>query len=519
MTNFDSMDLRDEHDRKLVARVRPEAYRNPEPADVYDLVVIGAGTAGLVAAAGAAGLNARVALIERDLMGGDCLNVGCVPSKLMISSARAVTEIKQAAGLGISISGEPKVDFSEVMTRMRRLRSDLSSHDSVERFTELGVDVFLGPGRFVDCTSVEVGGRILRFVKAVICTGSRASVPAIPGLDQVSFDTNETIFSFTELPERLGIVGAGFIGCEMAQTFSRLGSRVSLFASERGVMPMESRDAAEIVIRGLHEDGVRIFTHGRRLEFEADGQGIRVQERNGDAERKETVDRLLIATGRTPNLEGLELEKAEVRYSDQGIVIDDFFRTSNSRIYASGDVCSRHRFTHAVDIMSRSVLANALFKGRKRYSRLVIPRCLYTHPELAHVGVEPGGLDDQGRKFTELTLPLSDMDRAVIDGRTDGFIRVYLKQNSDRILGATIVSDNAKDLIGLFTIAITRQIGLGAFSRMVFPYPSYAEAIRKLADKYQKSRLNPTLHRLIGKWHGLNRYLFKKLNRLGKGSS
>ena len=490
----------DAHNQKLVSNVHPADWVNPTPSGKYNLVVIGAGTAGLVTASAAAGLGAKVALIERHFMGGDCLNVGCVPSKAIISAARAVAAVWDAGEFGINVPPGTEVDFGKVMERMRKLRSDISPHDSVKRFTSLGIDVFLGQGSFIDPSTIEVDGVKLSFAKAVICTGARASAPNIEGLDTVSYLTNETIFSLTELPKRIGIVGAGPIGCEMAQTFARLGSEVHLVKSDTGILAKEDPDAAEIIEKQMILDGVKIVGGGRDLKLSPAGEGgILMSVDSPESGYEITVDKLLIAVGRAPNVEGLELEKAGVEYSEKGVKIDDNFRTTNKRIFAAGDICSPYQFTHAADFMARAVIRNSLFFGRAKHSSLVIPWATYTSPELAHVGINPAEAEKRGIEIDTFTQPMSGVDRAILEGETDGFVRVHVKKGSDKIVGATIVATNAGDMIGSLSIAMTQGIGLGSIANCIHPYPTQGEAVRKVGDLYNKTRLTPLVAKIMKK--------------------
>ncbi len=508
----------DEHNQKLRAHVAPADWRNPAPAPRYNLVVIGGGTAGLVTAAGAAGLGAKVALIERHLLGGDCLNVGCVPSKALIRAARAAADTRDSVRFGVRLAGTVAVDFSAVMERMRRIRAEISPHDSAARFRELGVDVFLGGGKFTGPDTVEVGpsgmgvppmnhGRdaratsTLRFAKAVIATGARASAPPIPGLKDVPYLTNETVFSLTELPRRLAIVGAGPIGCEMAQCFARFGSEVTLIESAAGILPREDRGAAEILRAALVRDGVKILCDGKDLNLSRTPEGLVYwQLSSGGRERAEVADRLLVAVGRAPNVEKLGLEAAGVAFDQKGVAVNDCLRTTNPRIYACGDVCSRFQFTHAADFMARIVIQNALFKGRKKAGALVIPWCTYTSPEVAHVGLTAADAKTQQIEIDTFTQPLAKVDRAILDGDDEGFVRIHVRRGSDRIVGATIVAAHAGDLIGEVSLAMTHRIGLGAIAAAIHPYPTQAEAIRKIGDLYNRTRLTPFVKRLFARW-------------------
>lgn len=487
--------------RQLADLVHPSDWVNPSPAGRYNLVVIGAGTAGLVCAAGAAGLGARVALIERHLMGGDCLNTGCVPSKGVISASRALHHARNAAAFGVLEGHKTGFDFGCAMERMRKLRADISHTDSAERFRDdLGVDVFIGEGSFSGPDSVAIDGKSLRFEKAAICTGARAAAPSVPGLQEAGYLTNETVFSLTELPARLAVIGGGPIGCELAQAFCRFGSRVTLVESGPHLLGREDSDAAAILQQNLGAEGIDVRLGTTLLEvtrrdrentllLECDGQRLPV-----------AVDAILVGVGRRPNIEGLGLEAAGVAFDRTGVMVNDRLQTSNPRIYAAGDICSAYKFTHSADAMARILLANALFMGRQKVSGLVIPWCTYTDPEIAHVGMYEQDAAAQGIGVTTLTVPLSAIDRAVLEGETDGFARVHLKKGTDRILGATIVARHAGEMINEFTLAMTSGLGLGAIARTIHPYPTRAEAIRKLADTYNRTRLTPLVKRLLSVW-------------------
>ncbi|MCK6553616.1 mercuric reductase [Candidatus Binatia bacterium] len=496
----------DEHNARLAANVRPDDWVNPTPRGRYNLVVVGAGAAGLVSAAGAAGLGARVAIVERELMGGDCLNVGCVPSKGIVSAARVAATARHGSDFGIAGNERVTVDFGRAMERMRRLRADLSKVDSVARFRDLGVDVFLGQATFTGPDRLGVGGRELQFSRAVIATGARAAAPPIPGLDQVPYLTNETVFSLTELPGRLGIVGAGPIGCEMAQSFARFGSEVHLIEALHGVLPREETDAAEIVRRALDRDGVRLRCCGKDLRIEQRGNGIRILVESHGSSLDVVVDRLLVSVGRAPNVDGLGLEAAGVAYDGKkGVLVDDRLRTSNKRIFAAGDICSRYQFTHAADFMARIVIQNALFFGRRSAGALTIPWCTYTSPELAHVGLYPAEAEARGIEIDTFDQKLDEVDRAVLEGEAEGFVRVHVARGTDRIVGATIVAANAGNLIGTMSLAMTQKIGLGAIASTIYPYPTQGEAIRKVGDRYNRTRLTPTVKRLFDRWFSWRR--------------
>jgi pyruvate/2-oxoglutarate dehydrogenase complex dihydrolipoamide dehydrogenase (E3) component len=492
----------DEANQELLARVHPSGWTNPVGGGVYDLVVIGGGTAGLVSAAGAAGLGARVALVEKALLGGDCLNSGCVPSKALLRSARAVAEIRRAGALGVR-TVPVDVDFGAVMSRMRRLRAGISPHDSAHRLAKAGVDVFLGEGRFSSRRTIEVDGRTLRFNRAVIATGGRATAPPIPGLGDIGYLTNETLFWLTDLPARLLVIGGGPIGSEMAQAFSRFGSRVTIFESSPQLLAREDADAAAVVQRRFVAEGIQLELGINLTRVEARGSEVVIHaERtrgDGSTERLEVAgDRVLVAAGRAPNVDTLGLEAAGVEFTRRGVTVDDHLRTSNSRIFAAGDVCSRFKFTHAADAMARIVIQNALFYGRRKASALVIPWATYTEPEIAHVGLYETQAREAGRTVETITVALNDVDRAVLDDDTDGFVRVHHEKG--RILGCTIVSAHAGEMIGEASYAVTHGGSLGQFSATVHPYPTEAEAFRMVGDRYRRSAVTPRAARWLARY-------------------
>jgi pyruvate/2-oxoglutarate dehydrogenase complex dihydrolipoamide dehydrogenase (E3) component len=462
-------------------------------------VVVGAGTAGLVAAIGCAGLGGRVALIERHLLGGDCLNYGCVPSKCLIRSARSAGEIANADRTCAKVSGGVEIDFPAAMNRLRRLRTFISAHDSVERLCDAGVDVFFGQGQFSDGQNIEVAGQTLEFSRALIATGGRAVDPPIDGLAEAGYHTNETIFSLTERPGHLGVIGAGPIGCELSQAFRRLGSEVTVFQNTSRIMPPEHADAAAIVQEQFKRDGVTVITDARVERVTIDDAGRRViHATTPDGPIDTTVDELLVGVGRAPNVEGMGLARAGVEFDvRKGVTVDDRLRTTNRRIFAAGDCCSKYRFTHTADAAARIVLQNALFRGRRRFSKLVIPWCTYTTPEVAHVGMYPGQANRDGIRVNTFREDLIDVDRAITDGQTDGFVEITLRAGSDEILGATIVAEHAGEMISEITTAMVGGIGLGTLANVIHPYPTQAEAIRHIADRYNRTRLKPWMKKLL----------------------
>jgi pyruvate/2-oxoglutarate dehydrogenase complex dihydrolipoamide dehydrogenase (E3) component len=488
----------DEYDARLLANVHPAGWINPEPAARYNLVVIGAGTAGLVAAAGAAGLGARVALVERRLMGGDCLNFGCVPSKALIRASRVCSAINHATGYGIVPTAPAHAEFGAVMERMRRLRADLSANDSAARFKSLGVDVFLGEARFLGRDAAEVDGKRLNFRRALVATGARPAAPPIPGLAESGFLTNETVFSLTELPRRLAVIGAGPIGCELAQAFRRFGSEVWLLEALTQILPREDRDAARIVERAIVSDGVELLTGCKVASVGRGAAGRIVRLEHRGESREIEVDEILVTAGRAPNVEEIGLEAAGVEYDRKtGVRVNDYLQTSNPHIFAAGDVCSALQFTHLSDAHARIVIRNALFFGRDRASSLTIPWCIYTDPEIAHVGLGEAEAAARGVAIRTFAQEMSAVDRAVLDGETAGVAKIHVREGTDQIVGATIVAAHAGEIISELTLAIAAGIGLGRIAGVIHPYPTQAEAIKKIADAYNRTRLTPLRKRLL----------------------
>ena len=496
----------DEYNRVLIDHVHPPDWVNPAPADRYNMVVIGAGTAGLVTAIGAAGLGARVALIERHLMGGDCLNVGCVPSKALIRSGRAMAHVRDASEFGVHVPAGASVDFGQVMERMRRLRAAISPNDSAARFRDQGIDVFLGNGVFTGPDTVQVGEHTLRFRRACIATGARATQLPVPGLEEAGALDNETVFSLTELPARLAVIGAGPIGSELAQSFARFGSKVTVIERATSILGREDRDAAELVRQSMERDGVEFVLDAAIESVEATDAGKRIHISVDGSTRMVEVDEILVGAGRTPNVNGLGLEQAGVRFDPRtGVEVDERLRTSNPNIYAAGDVASKYKFTHAADFLARTVIRNALFFGRAKASALTIPWSTYTSPEVAHVGLYEHDAREQGIEIDTFLQPFEDVDRAILDGDTSGFVKVHVKKGTDKIVGATIVAEHAGDLISELTLAMTQGVGLGTLASVIHPYPTQAEAIRKIGDAYNRTRLKPGTKRFLEKFFAWRR--------------
>lgn len=473
----------DRHNAALVHHVHPPDWNNPTPSGRYNLVVVGGGTAGLICAFGAAGLGAKVALIERAYLGGDCLNFGCVPSKALLA----------AAGRARAANRSGPEAFTEAMEEVRRLRAEIGAHDSAKRLTDAGIDVFFGDACFVDKQTIVVEGTPLRFRRAVVATGARAAVPPIRGLAESKFLTNETVFELTELPRRLLILGAGAIGCELAQAFARLGSIVTVFDTAPRPLPRESPEASRILSERLKADGVTLEMSASVVRVEGTTFVL------GDG-REPAGDAVLVATGRTPNIDGLGLAAAGVSFDGRtGLVVDDRLRSTNRRIYAAGDVASHHKFTHAADAMARIVLRNALFGGRARVSRLTMSWCTYTSPEIAHVGMTAVEAEAAGDRVITLTHGLDHTDRAVVDGTPVGFASAFVDRKSGRVLGATMVAPHAGESIGEMALVVTNKLSISAVGATIHPYPTVAEAWKRLADQFARTKFKPWIARLLAR--------------------
>jgi pyruvate/2-oxoglutarate dehydrogenase complex dihydrolipoamide dehydrogenase (E3) component len=496
----------DEFNRELARNVHPSDWVNPRPTGRYNLVVLGAGTAGLVTAAIGAGLGAKVAMVEKGLMGGDCLNVGCVPSKALIRASRAWADLRRAGEFGVTVAPDAvRYDFAAVMARMRRLRASLSPNDSARRFASLGVDVFLGEGKFTGPETVQVGDASLRFARAAICTGARAASPGVPGIEEAGYLTNETVFNLTELPPRLAVLGAGPIGSELAQAFARFGSRVTVLERSGRILPREDADAALVVQKQMQGDGVSLVFDVRLTRVDRRGHEKVLHLESKGTSSELVVDEVLVGVGRAPNVEGLGLEAVGVDYGKKtGVEVNNRLQTTNPRIFAAGDVCFPYKFTHVADALAQILIQNALFPhplglGYATTDRLIIPWCTYTDPEVAHVGLTQKEAEAKGISLDTFTIKLDEVDRAILDGQTEGFARVHLKKGTDRVLGATIAAAHAGEMISELTVLMTIGKGLGTLAKAIHPYPTQAEVLKKLANAWRKASFTGGKKRMLSR--------------------
>lgn len=474
--------------RRMQARRVYRRYRRPRRFD-YNLIVIGAGSAGLVSAYIAAAVKARVALIERHRMGGDCLNTGCVPSKALLRSARLLADVRNAERYGIA-GATAAVDFPKVMQRVHEVIARIEPHDSVERYRGLGVEVIKGDARIVSPWEVEVGGQRLSARSLIIASGAQARVPAIEGLDAVDFRTSDTLWEIRELPKNLVIVGGGPVGCELAQAFARLGSRVSLVQKDSRLLPREDADASKIIADRFAAEGIEVVGNCEAIRVEGDkAGGVLVGRRNGE-EMRFAFDRLLLALGRKPNASGFGLEALGVEIDPCGTIRNDALLCTNfPNIFVAGDVAGPYQFTHVASHQAWYAAVNALlapfwsFKVDYR----VIPWATFTDPEVARVGLSETEARAQGIEVEVTRYNLDDLDRAIADAADHGYVKVLTAPGKDRILGATIVGEHAGDLLAEFVLAMKHGIGLNKLLGTIHVYPTLGEAAKMAAGAWKRA--------------------------------
>jgi pyruvate/2-oxoglutarate dehydrogenase complex dihydrolipoamide dehydrogenase (E3) component len=481
-----------------------DAWINPSPQSRYNLVVLGGGYGGILTAMEAARAGAKVALVERDRLGGVCLNTGCVSSKALIRTSRLYAEMRNAGIYGVLTPRDISVDFSMAMERMRRIRTRLGRRRSAHDLSANGIDVFFGQGSFAGHDLISVDGKLLRFKRALVATGARPIIPQIPGLEEAGYFTNETIFDLKECPRRLLVIGGGPFGCELAQAFCRLGCDVSIVQDEPLFLSQEERDAAQILSDALARDGIDIHLNTQPVRVTSAGAQKTVELISGDYRTNVTADAILISTGRAPNVQGMNLEAADIVYDEvHGIRIDDFLRTSNPNIFAAGDVCLEHKFAHIEGASAHIVTRNALFAGRKRLSDLTIPWCTFTDPEIAHVGMYVTEARARKIPVSTITVPMHDVDRAVVDGEEEGFVKIHIRDGTDRILGATVVARHAGEMISDISLAMATGTGLRQLARVSHPYPTQASAIKMAANTFSRSHRSRLQVWLEKKWLAL----------------
>jgi pyruvate/2-oxoglutarate dehydrogenase complex dihydrolipoamide dehydrogenase (E3) component len=467
----------------------------------YHLLVVGGGPAGLSAAQEAARHGAKVALIERNRIGGTCLHQGCIPSKTLIRAAALYREMRDAAQFGARTPGELGEDFAAAMERVRRVRARLSARDSAENVAAAGIDVCFGEARFAGGDAVEVHGERVSFETALIATGARPVRPAIPGLEAAGYLTYETVFDLTERPRRLLVLGGGPIGCELAQAFARLGSQVTLVQIEPMFLSQEERDAAQLLSDALARDGIAIHLDTRTSAVRVEQNEKLVDLVREGTTHTVTVDQILVGVGTTPNVQGLNLEAAGVAYDDaKGVLVDDFLRTTNRHIFSAGDVCTENKFPHFESTAGRIVVENALFLGRQRLSAEAVPWCTFTDPEIAHIGMYVTEARNESIPVKTFTILMHEVDRAIVDGEEEGFVKLHVDESTGKLLGATVVARHAGDLINEISLAMSAGLDLHALARVNQPYPTQSQAIKMAAEAYVRSRSSPLREWLTKNW-------------------
>jgi pyruvate/2-oxoglutarate dehydrogenase complex dihydrolipoamide dehydrogenase (E3) component len=478
--------------------------RETKGLGLYNVVVIGAGTAGLVTAAGTAALGGRVALVERNKMGGDCLNYGCVPSKALIASARLIDRIRHASRWGLE-EQEARFEFENIFGSMRSRRAKIAPHDSIERFESLRVDVFSGEASFDSPNGIMVDGQKLQAKNFVIATGTRAGIPPIDGIRNAPFFTNETIFDeLRTKPDSMIVLGGGPIGCELSQVLNRLGVKVTIIEVLDQILPKEDRDVADWAETHLETEGIRVLRSSQvsrvlmndgkvRFELVRRPRGARESE-----EMQVVADTLLVSAGRVPNIQRLNLETAGVKFNARGIEVNAYLQTSQPHIYAAGDIVGPYQFTHTADAQARVVVRNILMPFqllRQKMDYSVVPWCTYTDPEVARVGLNEAEAKQQNIPYDLIRVGIDQLDRAIVEGEELGFIKVLTAKGSDKILGVTIIAAHAGDLLHEFVLAAKYRIGLGQLATTIHAYPTFAELARKVGDHYNKKRLTPFLRK------------------------
>jgi pyruvate/2-oxoglutarate dehydrogenase complex dihydrolipoamide dehydrogenase (E3) component len=468
----------------------------------FDIVVIGGGAGGLVVAAGGAALGAKVALVEKHKMGGDCLNYGCVPSKTLLKSAKVAHLMRTAADYNIPPHA-PTPDIAHVMERVAAVIKGIEPNDSPERFRGLGVDVTFGDGKFIAPDCFEVNGRRLQARTFVIATGSRPGIPPIPGLNAVPFLTNETVFDLREQVPSLIVIGSGPIGCEMSQAFARLGTRVTVVDMGASIMPREDGDLSEIVLHQMKKDGVEFNFNASIVKVEGEKHDIRmlIKDKNG-AEKSLQATHLLVAAGRRANVEGLGLDAAGIEMKDGKIVSDQTLRTTNPHVFLCGDVAGGLQFTHVAGHHAGVLLRQAIFRMRWAKPSVHVPWCTYTDPELARIGVSESEADRSGVACKVYKFGYEEIDRARAEGETEGFAKV-ITDPKGRILGAAIVGPHAGEVIHEYVLAVNKGMNLKELSGLIHIYPTFAEINKRVADQRLKEGLTPSSKAWIQRIFGL----------------
>ncbi|HEX3895329.1 MAG TPA: mercuric reductase [Rudaea sp.] len=473
--------------------VHPAHWQNPTPHGRYDWLIVGAGPAGITAAERAVALGAKVALVERNLLGGNSLNVGSVPSKSLVYTSSLCSDLRKAADYFRPVDRGASADFAAVTARAQRVHARIAEYHSAHRLERLGVDIHFGKARFIDEQSIDVDGVTLTFDKALIATGARPRRPDIRGLEEVGYRTSTDIFDLPSVPKHLAVIGGGPLGCELAQAFCRLGSNVAIIQNDPKFLPREERDAAEILSRSMARDGVEIRLNTTVVGARMNG-GKKTLDLLSNAQTCTVeTDEILLSVGRIANVDDLALDRCGVRCNgDIGIVVDEFLRTTNPRIFAAGDVCMSHKFTHVAKFTATMATENALTDAQRNHRELIVPWCTFCDPEIAHVGMQVWDAKSHNIPVTTYTVMMHDVDRAIIDEQDIGFVKVHVQDGTDRILGATIVASRASEMVNEITLAMNAGIGMRDLAKVLHIYPSQAEAMHMTSLAFMQKDATPS---------------------------
>ncbi len=476
-----------EFQRQLNEQVFPPNWVNPEAKGEYDLLVIGGGPGGMTAAITAQSLGARTALVEKEHLGGECFNYGCIPSKAFLHSSRLAKRVKEASEYGVEVSQGWKVEFKKVIQRVHALQLFLAPNDSVTRLKNLGLDLFLGEGRFTGRREVEVAGQKIRFKKAIISTGTQPIPLNVPGIGFSDYLTNQNVFNLSELPRRLAVFGAGPIGCELSQAFLHLGSEVYLITRGTHLLPRDDEMASERLQNVFEKEGMKLLKQTKLLRVEKKGKEKLLYL---DSQKEPlVVDEILVAIGRKPAVESLNLESGQVTYDlKSGIQVDDYLKTTNPDIYGAGDSSSRFKFTHLSIDLNKIAVNNALNGDREKASALVVPWATYTEPEVAHIGLQEAEVKALGIPFEVVTIEMSNVDRAILDGETVGFAKLIVREGEEQILGATIMAAHAGEMISELSVAMNSVNGLTSLLKAIHPFPTQSQVLRMAAEALVQKR-------------------------------
>ena len=472
----------------FLEQVHPSGWRNPAPQSTYDLVIIGVGPAGLAAARAARELKLTVALIERHWLGGNSLNVGSIPSKSVVRSARAQEASKTGAPFADPSRSGRVADGVDILGRARAIRSRIAGYCSVDRLTAEGIDIFFGDANFANDKFIHVGTTALSFNKALIASGARPRSSNIPGLQEAAVLTSASFFDVRTLPKRLGVIGGGPLGCEMAQAFAHLGAKVTILQDMPKFLSGEEREAAEILARSLARSGVDTLLNTSVVAVRRLGTDKWIDAVSNGVQYSTAVDEILMSIGRIANTDNLRLTEAGIQCAvDGGVAVDDDLRTSHSDVFAAGDVCMANRFANVAQASGRMAVFNAFTNAGHRVSQMIVPWCTFCDPEIAQIGMQVGDANRRSIPIKTFTIMMQDVDRAITDGCDDGFVKIHVREGTDEIIGAAIVASRASEMINELAVIMSAKIGMLKLADVLYTYPAQSDAIRMAAMAYRAS--------------------------------